>query len=153
MEYYSEGLLTFFCMLTGAVAVMGSLKLPMFEGNIPAAGIWPVVLGSILVLLCLGNLAELKGVSKSADKTIDKDGVRRLLLSTSLFYGMTLIMTEIIGLLPTLSIYLAVSLYIWYELKPLKAAIIGVCSGVIVFLVFTELLSMQFPWGLLENLM
>ena len=151
MVFYSGLTVIGIFTVASAIAIIGSTDLPFYPGGLPGPGLWPFSLAVLLLVLCLLDLLERKALKEFNWKTkVDKDSLKRLVLFSVLLVVMPIWGTLTIGMLPSLALYLFVSLFIWYHLT-LKVSI-----GVVVILVgsigllFSLFLNVRFPMGMLS---
>ena len=148
MAYYSEFIVIGISIILGIIGIQGTLHLQMFQGTQPGAGFWPVLMGVILIILASVEFLKNRGTRKGLDKTIDKDGLRRVTLFYIFYVVMTIFGSYIIGMLPSLIIFLSISLIAWYRLSYGRALIISLGIVAVVYIIFDYLLSVPFPGGL-----
>jgi len=151
MVFYSGIIVIGMLILASIIAIMGSTDLPFYPGGLPGPGLWPFALAVLLVVFCILDLLERKALKGFNWKTkVDKESLKRLVLFSILLVVMPIWGTLTIGMLPSLALYLFVSLFIWYHLT-LKVSI-----GVVVILVgsigllFSLFLNVRFPMGMLS---
>jgi len=151
MPFYSGLIVIAMLISASAIAIMGSRELSFYPDGLPGPGLWPFALAVFLVVLCLLDLLERKALKEFHWKAkVDKESLKRLVLFSVLLVVMPIWGTLIIGMLPSLAVYLFVSLIAWYKLR-FKASI-----GVVIVLMgsigllFSLFLNVRFPMGMLS---
>ena len=149
MRYLSELIILVVLILAGIIGIIGTRPLTFMEGLLPGAGFLPMVLSLILIAICLTELKRFIPKASKEDKEMDNKQVRRVSLFFVLLSIAVLIGTPLIGLLPSLGIYLLISNIVWSKLKTRSAVLNTVMTIVIIFVVFSVAMKVNMPWGIL----
>jgi len=149
MKYFSDYILLTILIIVGLTGAIGARSLTIIEGSLPGAGFFPLVLGFFLAVLCVIQFRDLRLKSSLEDKEVDIVQVKRLLLFVSLLIIAVIIGSPLIGLLPSLGIFLLVSLIAWNRLMIKVAVVNTLIILAIIYLMFSVWLRVHMPWGLL----
>ena len=150
MAFYSELIVITTFITASIIAVMGTKHFALYQNGLPGPGLWPVSLGILLIVLCIINFREHLKTKPESDKEIEKESLKRLILFALLLVGMSIFGTSIIGMLPSLAIFLFVSLIIWYK-SSVRFSIVITLLLILVFGVALDWgANIQFPMGLFE---
>lgn len=117
-----------------------------FWKDAPGPGFFPSIMG--IVLAIIGTMTFIVSIKDKTKATYHKDEIMVILGGIGIFVG-----TFIIGLVPTIIVYLLLWLKI-FEKLPWKTTF--VIMGISLFItigVFGTWLGIHFPLGLIENLM
>ena len=139
----------------GAVVIFDSVRLGLGwqEVHGPRPGYFPFIIGLILCVSALVNIAQALMLGKDANKPFVEVGQLKLVLSV-------LVPTALFALLVTwIGIYVSAVLFIGFFMRWLgkypwwKVVAVGVGTAVVLYLVFEKWFKVPLPKGPLENLL
>ena len=127
---------------------MGSSNFVFLNQGLPGPGFFPMVLSVSVVLL--SSLVLLGAVREKAGE-INMPVVKTVSLFF-LFLAICLaVLPEIVGLIPALGIFYIAALRIWNNLPLKSAAINGLISMALLYVIFVSWLGVDMPWGVFHQ--
>lgn len=134
--------------MVGATAVVAGWPLDFWPSNLgPGAGFLPVSLGAILTVLCIGiALVEFRSAGKADPEPRSFAKPFRAAVLFMAYIGAL----EFLGFV--ISTVLFVGSYLWWvEARRLRTMIVtSITVGVSIHLLFSELLNVRLPRGVIE---
>lgn len=141
-----------FFLIIGAAYFVESLRLPLGTKAAPAAGFYPLIVGTLFIVLILTLLIS---TAKKGDKEIEafpegKNRIRVIAVSIILIFFVILLkpLGYIVSSLGLLILILKIlGLKSWW-----KIFLISIITSVISYYIFEKILAIPFPPGILEFL-
>lgn len=139
------------CVLIVAITFfIGSFQYPMF-GNFAYIGeaFVPRIVSAILICLVglyVWGVFKGKVIGASDEDPTKKMIINQIALAVLLFVSLFLI--NILGMLPTLGLFILVSLHYLERVSWLKSVVFTVVSIVSMFIIFDQLLGIRLPQGI-----
>lgn len=151
MKYLSELIILVTIIVASIIGIIGSTALPIMDGSLPGAGLFPLLFGIVIIIFSLIELKKYFSNIPQKDKELDKQQLKRIVSFIVLLTICILVGTPLLGLLPSLGIYLFVAL-VHYNKLSLKTSIISsIATILIIFIIFSVWLKVQMPWGIFER--
>ena len=148
MEYVSQWIALATITVAGIVGIVGTSHLPLFDRRLPAAGLWPRVIGIALLVICAIHMIEL--LLKYSKPVVNSEEVKRSVSFALFFIVITMGGGYLLGLLPALAIFMFVAFMVWNDLKAMTALVVSAGLIFVVYFTFTTLLNVRFTTGLLS---
>lgn len=137
-----DRLISLLCMLVGGFwAYKGLFTYGIWVDKGPGGGFLPVTIGGLVIILCLAQLR------RSFKAPYQKIHISSRLLIPIITCIASVILTEFLGLIVTMTLMTIFWLKIIEKYSLLKSTITGVLTGVFLYGVFTVWLQVIFPKG------
>ena len=121
---------------------MGLFKYNLWVNRGPGGGVFAVFAGTIMVVC--GIIVLLRFIKSKEKSVMEKDAI--LMIGAAI---LTALMCNIIGMIPSLGLYIVLWLKLKEKMSVAKSALIGVGTAVFLWVVFDLLLNVAIPWGML----
>ena len=149
MSFFSPLIIYALLFVAGVTGIVGCWQLPFLDDRgIPGPGFFPIVLGIAISILSMIQLIGVFVSRNELDKSIDKSALKRIIMFYALLFILTILISQYIGLLPSLGIFTSVALCVWGDnIKIVKSIVISIVFMVIIYFSFSKLLKVNFPMG------
>ncbi|HLR69230.1 MAG TPA: tripartite tricarboxylate transporter TctB family protein [Virgibacillus sp.] len=144
-----ERSVSFSFLMLAVLFMWMSLELPFYESEgLPGAGFFPRFISGILILLTLYHVILLFFKSDKQEKRQWHKAVIAKQIVVFMFLILTLILTNVIGMLPAIGIFMFILLTFMQKIQWLKALLFTILVIIIMYATFVLWLNISLPKGI-----
>lgn len=144
-----ERSVSFSFLMLAVLFMWMSLELPFYESEgLPGAGFFPRFISGIFILLTLYHVILLFLKSDKQEKRQWHKAVIAKQIVVFMFLILTLILTNVIGMLPAIGIFMFILLTFMQKIQWLKALLFTILVIIIMYATFVLWLNISLPKGI-----